>query len=447
MKTNSSPNTQARSHQAIPANFPTNARRILSFLQHLPVGQLTIIFPDGEPWQCGEDSCEPNALRATIRIHDWQTITRLLRSGDIGLAESFRDQQWSSPHLTELLRLCIVNRQHLESLIYGSWWGSWWYRLKQAWHHNSKTGSKHNIHAHYDLGNDFYALWLDEGFNYSSAYFAGNTEQTLAQAQAAKTRLALDSAQVNGASRVLEVGCGWGALATLAVQERGASVVGITLSEAQLAHGQAKLAKNHILPHQAQFHLMDYRDAAITYRHKPFDAIISIEMFEAVGREYWRDYFAMIRDCLKKNGRACIQTITLREDLYARYCHGTDFIQQYIFPGGFLPSSRAFIEEAERAGLMVIEQKAFGMDYAETLNRWQARFLSRRDQVRSLGFDEAFIRIWEFYLSYCSAAFAEGNTDVVQFTLMHRATTQASPIKPSRHALTPPHDIRFIEPL
>jgi cyclopropane-fatty-acyl-phospholipid synthase len=223
---------------------------------------------------------------------------------------------------------------------------------------------------------------------------------------------ALQACDLQPGQRLLEIGCGWGALAEMAAGEFGAKVVGLTLSDEQLAFATDRVARKGLAA-SCDLRLQDYRDVA----DGPFDAIASIEMFEAVGRAYWGDYFATLSRQLKSGGKACIQTITIRDDLFERYARSTDFIQQYIFPGGMLPSAAVFRQEAEKAGLQVVDEMAFGADYAETLRRWRLQFLARDGEVRQLGFDTRFMRTWEFYLAYCEAAFATGNTDVVQFTL------------------------------
>jgi cyclopropane-fatty-acyl-phospholipid synthase len=254
--------------------------------------------------------------------------------------------------------------------------------------------------------------------NYSSAWFEGDRSRPMAEAQQAKLRRALREAGVAAGSRVLEIGCGWGGLAEVAARDFAAHVTGVTLSSEQLDYAQTRL-KRAGLADLADLRFQDYRDIP----DGPFDAIVSIEMFEAVGRAYWGDFFATLRDQLKPGGRACIQTITIADDLFDRYRKSTDFIQQYIFPGGMLPSPSVFRAQAERAGLEVINEHAFGMDYARTLTTWRARFMQQLAAVHSLGFDDKFIRIWEFYLAYCEAAFAEGNTNVIQFTLAKDAGT------------------------
>ena len=306
----------------------------------------------------------------------------------------------------------IGNRDAIEKVIYGTWWGRFIYRAKHLLNRNSRQGSKKNIHAHYDLGNAFYRQWLDETMNYSSALFAGDDALTMPQAQAAKVRRALHECGLQPGQRLLEIGCGWGALAEMAAGEFGAHVTGVTLSTEQLAFARERMQR-HGLADRADLRLQDYRDI----NEEPFDAIASIEMFEAVGREYWGDFFTTLRTRLKPGGRACIQTITIRDELFERYAKSTDFIQQYIFPGGLLPSPQAFRTEAEKAGLKVSHELAFGTCYAETLRRWRVQFLARDNQVRQLGFDTRFMRIWEFYLAYCEAAFSTGDTNVMQFTL------------------------------
>jgi cyclopropane-fatty-acyl-phospholipid synthase len=250
--------------------------------------------------------------------------------------------------------------------------------------------------------------------NYSSALFEGDPTRPLPAAQTAKVKRALDECALQPGQRLLEIGCGWGALTECAAAHYGAQVTGVTLSDEQLAYARERLARAG-LAERAEMRLQDYRDIV----DEPFDAIASIEMFEAVGRAYWGSYFATVKARLKPGGRACIQTITIRDELFERYARSTDFIQQYIFPGGMLPCPAAFRAEAAQAGLAVINELAFGADYAETLRRWRAQFMARDAQVRQMGFDTRFIRIWEFYLAYCEAAFDTGSTNVMQFTLGH----------------------------
>ena len=393
---------------SLPASAPASARALFRLLKKLRHGTLDVQLPDGSSAHFG--TLVDGGPRASIRLRDWRVCSAALRSGDIGFAESYIAGDWSSPDLTALLTLLVANRDEVEAIVYGSWWGSLLHRAKHLFNRNSRRGSQKNIHAHYDLGNEFYRLWLDPTMNYSSAWFEGDRSGDLVAAQWAKVRRALDECGVRAGDRVLEIGCGWGALAECAAREFGASVSGVTLSREQLAWGQQRLADAGLA---GELRYQDYRDID----DGPFDAIASIEMFEAVGREYWPSFFETLKRQLKPGGKACIQSITIRDDLFERYVRSTDFIQQYIFPGGLLPSPSAFRAAAAQAGLVVVNELEFGLDYAETLRRWREAFLRHDGPVRQLGFDTRFMRIWEFYLAYCEAAFATGNTSVMQFTL------------------------------
>jgi cyclopropane-fatty-acyl-phospholipid synthase len=398
----------------LPHAAPAAARAVFGLLARLRMGTLDVQLPDGaQAHFVGSDTPEP---RAAIRLHDWRVCGASLKSGDIGFAEAYIEGSWTSPDLAALLRLFITNRDAIESVVYGSWWGSLLHRVRHLLNRNSRQGSRKNIHAHYDIGNPFYRLWLDETMNYSSALFEGDLSRPMVDAQKAKVRRALAESGVQPGQRLLEIGCGWGALAECAAAEFDACVTGVTLSTEQLEFARQRMARAG-LASQVDLRLQDYRDIA----DEPYDAVISIEMFEAVGREYWDSFFATLNARLKPGGRACIQTITIRDDLFERYVRSTDFIQQYIFPGGLLPSPQAFRAQAAKAGLVVANECAFGADYAETLRRWRADFLKHDAQVMRLGFDARFMRIWEFYLAYCEAAFDTGNTNVMQFTLQRPA--------------------------
>ena len=396
------------------ARAPAAARTALQLLSRLRQGQLTVQLPDGSMQVFGEAAAGPAAQRlsATLSLRNWNVCAAALKSGDIGFAETYIAGDWTTPNLTDLLKLFIANRREIEDVIYGTWAGQALYRIKHWLHRNTRANSQKNIHAHYDLGNAFYKLWLDETMNYSSACFEGDTTQPMQQAQHAKVRRALRMAGVREGDRVLEIGCGWGALAEMATTEFGARLTGVTLSTEQLAFARDRMQRLGTSG-QADLRLQDYRDI----QDAPFDAICSIEMVEAVGREYWPTYFESVARLLKPGGRACIQSIVIDDALFERYVGSTDFIQQYIFPGGCLPCPREFRAQAERAGLKVVDEFAFGPDYAETSRRWRDKFLAERTQVLQLGFDERFIRIWEFYLAYCEAAFDQANIDVVQYTL------------------------------
>ncbi|MFN4352231.1 MAG: class I SAM-dependent methyltransferase [Hylemonella sp.] len=403
-------NTTTASRLVLPRSAPASARSVLRLLERLQHGTLTLQLPDGTQLRYGNGE-QP---AASLVLHDWAVFGATMKSGDIGFAESYMAGQWTTSDLAALLRLFIRNRQALEDVIYGSWLGSLFYRLRHLFHRNTKTNSRKNIHAHYDLGNAFYRLWLDGTMNYSSAWFEGNLAGDMVAAQQAKVRRALRLVGVQPGERVLEIGCGWGALAEMAVTEFQASLTGVTLSTEQLGWGQERMSNlGAEAAARADLRLQDYRDI----NDGPYDAICSIEMVEAVGQEYWPTYFQSVARLLKSGGRACIQSIVIEDRLFERYLHSTDFIQQYIFPGGCLPCPAEFRRQAQAAGLKVVDELSFGPDYAETLRRWRRQFLAERTRILQLGFDERFMHLWEFYLAYCEAAFDEANIDVIQFTL------------------------------
>ncbi len=389
--------------------LPRAAKRMLGLLQRLNVGTLHVHGPEGYAQAFGTHQ----APFATIHIHRWDMCAEVLKSGDIGFAEGYMAGDWTTPALPDLMRLVIANRREIEGAIYGHWLGRLAYRVKHLLNRNTRTNSRKNIHAHYDLGNAFYELWLDETMNYSSAWFDGDHTQPMADAQKAKVRRALRMVNAKPGDRVLEIGCGWGALAEAATTEFGAHITGVTLSTKQLAFANARMNRNGVSA-QADLRLQDYRDI----QDASFDAVCSIEMIEAVGQEYWPTYFQTVSRVLKPGGRACIQSIVIDDAFFDRYVHSTDFIQQYIFPGGCLPSPSEFKKQAQAAGLRVVDAFAFGPDYAETLRRWRESFMARLSEVKMLKFDDRFIHLWEFYLAYCEAAFDEANIDVIQFTLV-----------------------------
>ena len=406
-------NTSTPQNQAflIPGDAPSAARATLKLLLRLKHGTLMVKLPDGSVQRFGSGE----SPMASLHLLNWNVCSAALKSGDIGFAESFIAGDWTTPHLTELLQVFILNRKEIDDVIYGSWLGRLVYRVKHLLNRNTKANSQKNIHAHYDLGNAFYELWLDGTMNYSSAIFE-TPETSMKEAQHAKVRRALRMAQVKPGDRVLEIGCGWGALAEKAVLEFDASVVGVTLSTEQLAWAQARMQREGTAG-RADLRLQDYRDIGKTTADAPFDAICSIEMVEAVGREYWPEYFQTVARLLKPGGHACIQSIVIADVLFDRYIGSTDFIQQYIFPGGCLPCPREFRAQAKAAGFEVVDEFAFGQDYARTLELWREDFMAQEAHISQLGFDKRFMRIWEFYLGYCEAAFLQANTDVVQYTL------------------------------
>ena len=386
--------------------YPARARLILKMLAGLQHGALHLELPDGQSFRFGDHSSP-----VTLRLNNWAMFDAVLKSGDIGFAETYIDGGWSTDDLTGLIALFIRNRQSIESLFHGKWWGRLLYRFRHLLNRNSRSGSRKNIHAHYDIGNDFYRLWLDPSMTYSSALFGNGNDATLQQGQDAKYRRILNQLAVNPGEHILEIGCGWGGFAEIAARERGAMVRGLTLSDAQLQYARQRLADAG-LADRTELLLMDYRDSNGRY-----DAIASIEMFEAVGEEYWPAYFECIARNLKNGGRACIQTIVIADELFENYRNSTDFIQQYIFPGGMLPSPSVFRAEARKHGLCIIDEFSFGQDYARTLAEWRDVFKQELDRVREQGFDERFVRTWEFYFGYCEAGFRAGSISVMQFTL------------------------------
>jgi cyclopropane-fatty-acyl-phospholipid synthase len=402
-----SPSASTTAPLCLPPGIPASARTALRLLQRLQHGSLTLRLPDGSLQHFGPGG----GPSAALTLHNWNVFAAALRSGDIGFAESYFAGDWTTPQLTDLLKLLIANRHAVQDMVYGHWAGRLLYRLRHLLHRNTRSGSRSNIQAHYDLGNAFYQRWLDPSMNYSSAWFQGDVAGDLTQAQHAKVRRALQQVRLQPGQRLLEIGCGWGALAEKAADEFGAQVTGVTLSTEQLAFGRERLQRQGL---QGDLRLQDYRDID----DAPFDAICSIEMVEAVGQDYWPTYFETVARLLRSGGRACIQSIVIDDALFPRYIRSTDFIQQYIFPGGCLPCPAEFHREAQAAGLQVEDAFAFGADYAETLRRWRERFVAERAQVLQQGYDERFAHIWEFYLAYCEAAFAMGDIDVVQYTLV-----------------------------
>ena len=403
--------SSSRAAPTMPTGAPSAARAVLKLLLRLKHGTLMLKLPDGSVQRFGNGE----SPMASLHLLNWNVCSAALKSGDIGFAESFIAGDWTTPHLTELLRVLIINRKEVDDMIYGTWLGRFVYRIKHLLNRNTKANSQKNIHAHYDLGNAFYELWLDGTMNYSSAIFQ-TPETSMKDAQHAKVRRALRMARVQPGDRVLEIGCGWGALAEAATKEFDASVVGVTLSTEQLEWAQKRMLREGVAE-RADLRLQDSRDIGKTTRDEPFDAICSIEMVEAVGQAYWPEYFQTVARLLKPGGYACIQSIVIADDLFERYIGSTDFIQQYIFPGGCLPCPKEFRAQARAAGFEVVDEFSFGQDYARTLQLWRDDFMAQESHVLQLGFDRRFIRIWEFYLCYCEAAFTEANTDVVQYTL------------------------------
>lgn len=378
--------------------------RFLKTLSHIEYGAITVITPDGKPHSFqGKDT----GANANIVLHDWRAIVAFARDGDTGLAEAYRDGLWDSENLTDLFYFGLQNEQALNEYIYGSWLGRAAARFAYLFTQNSLKGSRKNIHAHYDLGNDFYKLWLDPTMTYSSAIFA-HANDDLVSAQHRKYDRMID--RLGRSGNVLEIGCGWGGFAERALESNDYAITGLTISKEQHAYAVERL-KN-----KAHITLEDYRT-----KTGRFDSIVSIEMFEAVGEKYWPVYFGKLKSLLDRKGKALIQTITIRDDYFESYRRGGDAIRTFIFPGGMLPSQQRFDEESKKAGFQITDRFVFGHDYARTLEHWLARFNTRLPEVRALGFDEKFIRMWHFYLTCCIASFRIGRTDVVQMELRHAA--------------------------
>jgi cyclopropane-fatty-acyl-phospholipid synthase len=370
----------------------------------LTTGAIHVRLPDGTRRLLGGKAA---GFEAEVEIKDWRALLRLATTGSIGWYQAWDAGEWVSPDPVPLFALFAANTDALGKTARAR--GPW--RLMARGFHwlrrNNRTGSRRNIHAHYDLGNDFYAAWLDPALVYSSARFDGQ-QRSLAQAQQAK--LATIAARIAGAGTVLEIGCGWGALAGK-LSAAGMAVTAISLSDEQLAWARECQDK------AIDFRKQDYRDTA-----EQFDAIASVEMVEAVGREYWPDFFDCLARCLKPGGRAALQYIAIRESIFPGYAASADFIQAYVFPGGMLASEAEFRKLAAERGLEWTDQVDFALDYAETLKAWRSSFdLAVTEGRLPPGFDQRFVRLWRYYLMYCEGGFRGGGTDVAQVTLIKRA--------------------------
>jgi cyclopropane-fatty-acyl-phospholipid synthase len=408
--TDSRPVTDREAVRRIRAAMPPAGQLFMRVLDQVRIGRIDLVTPEGEWLSCGGES----GPQATLTLRSWEAAEGILRKADIGLAEAYMAGDCDIDRPADLLTIALLNQQHIERAFYGNWLAVLWYRLRHWSRANTRSGSRRNIVAHYDLGNDFYKLWLDPTMSYSSAWFAGNLAQPLEQAQQAKYERILDRLGARPGEHILEIGCGWGGFAEAAAR-RGCRVRGITLSPAQLEYARQRVADAG-LSDRVELSYTDYRDIDGQYDH-----VVSIEMYEAVGERFWPAYFRAIRDVLKPGGRAVIQGITIHDEVFGRYRRGTDFIQQYVFPGGMLASESAFAKQSERAGLRLHASEAFGRDYAETLRRWLKAFTDAEPRVRALGFDDRFIRMWRFYLCYCAAGFDSGRTDVLHFELSRSA--------------------------
>ncbi|RED45791.1 SAM-dependent methyltransferase [Aestuariispira insulae] len=379
-------------------------RQARKALAELKQGQLDVVFPNGDARAFGMEE----SLRADITIHDSRLFRRALTGRETGLAESYMDGDWDSGDLTALLRVLLRNEPHFVSALPGGVLSRVAGRVRHLVNRNSLSGSRKNIAYHYDLGNAFYGLWLDKTMTYSAALYEG-LSLTLAEAQNRKYDRIAEWAEIGAGDRILEVGCGWGGFAERACLGKDAHIQGLTLSKEQWVFARERAIEGGFTD-RSQFLLQDYRDS-----QGKFDAVVSIEMFEAVGEAYWNQYFTMLKDRLKPGAPAVLQVITIDEDRFKRYRRGADFIQRYIFPGGFLPTISKMRELGLRHGLEMEDNLMFGMDYARTLLLWRKDFEENWPALEKMGFDERFRRMWRFYLCYCEAGFLENSIDVGLF--------------------------------
>jgi cyclopropane-fatty-acyl-phospholipid synthase len=370
-------------------------------------GALEVVLPGGRMITITGPQPGPTAR---LIVNDYGFMRRVMTSGAIGFAEAYMAGQWDTPDLPALLEVFSLNFDRLQRLVSGRPLMRLIHGLMHARRRNTRRGSRHNIHAHYDLGNAFYGAWLDPGMTYSSAVFA-SPGQALQGAQEAKYEALARSIGLDSSHSVLEIGCGWGGFAEYAAGRVGAKVTGVTISKAQYDFARQRLFEQG-LADRADIQLTDYRDV-----QGRFDRIASIEMFEAVGEAYWPTYFAKVHDLLVPGGRAGLQIITIKDELFDDYRREADFIQKYIFPGGMLPSEDRLRQEMARAGLAWQAVSRFGGDYARTLSEWAARFQAAWTGIAPQGFDERFRRLWLFYLGYCEAGFRTRRTDVIQVSL------------------------------
>lgn len=378
-------------------------------LSGLTQGRLDVTLADGRNYVF--EGAEPTGLQADIAIRDSNAFHRFFSGGNLGFCEAYIDGDWTTSNLADLLTLFLRNQNALQSYKNGTLLT----RLGTLWRHkshaNNKHGAKKNIEAHYDLGNTFYAQFLDPGMTYSSALFT-SYQQDLAQAQKAKYASLCNRLMIEQHHRVLEIGCGWGGFAEYVAREIGSRVTAITLSPSQHAFASARIRDNG-LSDRVDVQLIDYRDV-----QGQFDRIASIEMIEAVGQDYWGAFFDAIHDRLSPGGRAELQAITIRDDLFDDYAKTPDFIQMYVFPGGMLPSPAKLHEHITKAGLIDLGHIEFGQDYARTLELWNANFQAAWPKIEKIGFDDRFKRIWELYLCYCMAGFRAGTINVVQKSIV-----------------------------
>ncbi|MEM1344362.1 MAG: cyclopropane-fatty-acyl-phospholipid synthase family protein [Pseudomonadota bacterium] len=391
---------------AASATQPRWFEAFLTVVNRIDTGSLEIVLPDGRVFEARGSHDGPSGR---IEVHTPEFFSRMARDGELGFGEMYMDGWWSSPDLQAVLDVCLLNNENMSRRFPGQGLVRAYERLRHWLRSNTRAGSKRNIAYHYDLGNSFYAHWLDPSMTYSSALFTGT--ETLAEAQTNKYAAICDRLALTPDARLLEIGCGWGGFAEYAIRERGARITGLTLSREQKDYAERRLFEAG-LAERAEIVLRDYRDERGRY-----DAIASIEMFEAVGERYWPTYFDTLHQRLRPGGTAALQVITIADELFAGYRRSTDFVQKYIFPGGMLPSSEALTRQIARAGLDLSDTTAFGPDYSRTLREWRESFNAQWREISDLGFDDRFHRMWNFYLTCCAACFAAGTTDVVQVGL------------------------------
>jgi len=383
-------------------------RMVMAVTPKFEFGTLTLVLPDGRRLRFRGRQAGPDA---EWRFNDARAAGKFFTGGAVAWAEAYMDGLWETPDLEALVEFFAKNDPAIEAMLQGKWWFRVLRRAQHLLRRNSKQGSRRNIAYHYDLGNDFYAEWLDPSMTYSAAVF-GSENDLLERGQANKYRRLAERLRLAPGQSVLEIGCGWGGFAELAAREYGAKVTAITVSKEQYDFACARMARAG-LGEQVEVRLQDYRDV-----RGCFDRIASIEMFEAVGEQFWPLYFSKLGERLKPDGRAGLQIITIADRYFETYRRGTDFIQKYIFPGGMLPSPTALARELGRAGLKAVETHSYGQDYARTLELWQRRFQAAWPRIAEMGFDQRFKKMWEYYLAYCRAGFRVGFTDVVQLAVV-----------------------------
>ena len=388
-------------------NLPRYFSQVFEMANDMNSGRLDFILPDGRIFRA--EGKNPGPV-AQVEIHNPEVFARLIREGDLGFSDAYLEHWWSTPDLQSFMDWVHADNDELYDGFPGMGLVRLYEKLRFWLQNNSKRQARKNISYHYDLGNDFYGLWLDETMTYSSALFTTGQE-SLEAAQIAKYASMVDQMGVKEGDHVLEIGCGWGGFAEYAAKERGLKVTGLTISKEQLEYSKKRIESKG-LQDRVNIKLQDYRDEKGRY-----DGIASIEMFEAVGQKYWPVYFETIKNCLHPGRQATLQIITVQDARWEVYQRGVDFIQKYIFPGGMLPSPNALKAEVQNAGLAVVKSKEFGLSYSQTLRRWHNVFNAKWDQAAALGFDERFRRMWNFYLTSCAATFESGNCDVTQITI------------------------------